>query len=114
MQIEAEVIDDHVAKVRLEGRLDTKGVDEIERTFSSTIVAARRNTVVDMSAVDFVASMGIRLLLETARGAKMKHEQIVLFGVQPMVQTVFDRVGLGSLIRIAPDEAQALEIARAA
>jgi anti-anti-sigma factor len=112
MKMETHEIDDRVTRIRLGGRLDTKGADEIEREFSSAVLHLKHNTVVDMSGVDFVASMGIRMLLEAARGAKLRREQVVLFGVQPMVQVVFDRVGLGDLIRIVPDEAQALAVAR--
>lgn len=104
----------HAAKIALEGRLDTPGVDQIETRFTASVVAAGRNAVVDMSAVTFVSSMGIRMLLTAARALSLKKAKLVLFGAQPLVRESFEHVGLPSLIPVASDEAQALEILKAA
>ena len=56
-----------VRKVALAGRLDTAGVDRIETRFGAAIVPAGKNTVVDLTEVTFLASMGIRMLIATTR-----------------------------------------------
>ena len=68
----------NVRKVVLTGRLDTAGVDLIETRFGASIVPAARNTVVDISEVTFLASMGIRMLISTTRSLSRKGGKIAL------------------------------------
>ncbi len=42
-------------------------VDEIKTRFIAAVVPVGNNAVVDLSRVEFVASMGIRMLVSTAR-----------------------------------------------
>jgi anti-sigma B factor antagonist len=102
------------AKVALHGRLDTPGVDQIETRFTASVVAGGRNALVDLSAVSFVSSMGIRMLLTAARSLGQKKAKMVLVGVQPIVRESFEHVGLPDIIPIAADDAQALELLRTA
>ena len=48
----------NIARVKLRGRLDTPGVDRVEAKLNSAVVPEGRNTVVDLSEVSFIASMG--------------------------------------------------------
>jgi len=63
---------DGVRKVVLAGRLDTAGVDRVETRFGAAIVPAGKNTVVDLTQVTFLASMGIRMLIATTRALSRK------------------------------------------
>jgi anti-sigma B factor antagonist len=98
------------AKVALQGRLDTPGVDQIETRFTASVVPAARPTVVDMSGVTFVSSMGIRMLISTARSLSHKKAKMVLFGAQPLVKESLDHVSLNDIVPIVGSEAQALEL----
>jgi uncharacterized protein YyaL (SSP411 family) len=49
-----------VTKAELSGRLDTASVNQIETSFIAGIVPKAQHTVVDLSQVTFVASLGIR------------------------------------------------------
>ena len=55
-----------VKKVALSGRLDTAGAGLIEASFAAQIVAPGKPTVVDLSEVAFLASLGIRMIIGTA------------------------------------------------
>ena len=52
-----------VRKVVLVGRLDTAGVDLVETKFGAAIVPNGKNTIVDLTQVTFLASMGIRMVI---------------------------------------------------
>ncbi|MEO7760793.1 MAG: STAS domain-containing protein [Casimicrobiaceae bacterium] len=95
-------------KIALHGRLDTTGVGAIETRFAAA--AARKNTLVDLSDVTFLASMGIRMLISAARSLKLSGNRLVLFGAPTLVGEVLDNAGLGQIIAIAPDEGRALEM----
>ena len=47
---------ENIARIRLKGRLDTPGVDQVEAKLTASVVPGGKNTVVDLSQVSFVAS----------------------------------------------------------
>jgi anti-anti-sigma factor len=98
----------NVRKIVLTGRLDTAGVDLIETRFGASIVPAGRNTVVDISHVTFLASMGIRMLIATTRSLGRKGGKIALYGATPAVREVIDTVALTDIIPLADSEDEAI------
>jgi anti-anti-sigma factor len=108
MEFEITPIDAETSRVRLEGRMDSQGVDKIELRFSGGVVAAGRNAVIDLSQVTFLASMGIRLFITSARSLQHKGARMVLFGASEAVQSVLDTVALDQIIPITVNEQQAI------
>jgi len=96
------------ARIALVGRLDTPGVDQIETRFTAGVVAGGRDALVDLTQVTFVSSMGIRMLLATARSLNLRKAKMVIYGAQPLVRESLDHVGLPDLLPVVADEAQAL------
>jgi anti-sigma B factor antagonist len=96
------------SKIKLNGRLDTPGVGVIETRFTASVVATGRNAVVDLSQVTFVSSMGIRMLLTTARSLGLKKAKMILFGAQPLVLESLGNAGVVGLIAYAETESLAL------
>lgn len=101
-------IDPRTVRVTLTGRLDAPGADRVGLQFSAAGSGAGRRMLVDMRGVDFIASLGIRLLISTARSRAAAGGQLVLFGATEMVQQVFDDAALDQIITIVPTEAEAL------
>lgn len=99
-----------VRKVVLAGRLDTAGVDRIETRFGAAIVPAGRNTVVDLSDVTFLASMGIRMLIATTRSLSRKGSKLVMYGATPAVKDVIETAALTDIIPLADNENEAIGI----
>src|SRR5580693_2300260 len=77
MEMHVEEASGGVAFVILRGRLDTVGANDIDLKFNA-IAGARRAVVVDPSQVDFLASLGIRVLVLGARAAKNKGGKLVI------------------------------------
>lgn len=103
---------DGISDVVLRGRLDTVGVGEIETRFTATVVPLGRPTIVDLGAVDFVSSMGLRLLIGTARALSLRKAKLVLFGPQPLVAESLESAGLSGLVPIVAGRAEALALVR--
>ncbi len=95
-------------KVALAGRMDTAGVGAVELRFSSGIVPRGLSTLVDLSQVEFLTSLGVRLLLSTARALSGKGATLVLFGPTPAVAETIDSMGLSDIVPLADTEANAL------
>jgi anti-sigma B factor antagonist len=105
-------VDDRITKVALKGRLDTPGVDQIENRFVATLVPSGKSAIVDCSGLQFVASLGIRMLISVARGMRQRHAKLALYGVPPLIQETFDTASLPEIIPIGIDEADALHLVR--
>jgi anti-anti-sigma factor len=103
---------DGIVDVALVGRLDTPGVAGIELRFTATLVPRAARAVIDMSEVEFIGSMGIRMLISVARALSKKQGKLVLYRPQPMVAEVFNTVALGEIISVFPDAASAQAAAR--
>jgi anti-anti-sigma factor len=100
-----------VRKVVLAGRLDTAGVDRVETKFSAVIVPNGKNTIVDLTEVTFLASMGIRMLIATTRALSRKGGKLVMFGAAPGVMDVIETTALTDIIPLATTETEAIGLA---
>lgn len=109
MGMDVTELDGGVTCIRLAGRLDSPGVDRIETKFTAAVVSQAHHAVVDLSRVDFLASMGIRMFIASARGLHLKGAKMVLFGAPALVNSVLEHVALDQIIPIAATEQQALE-----
>ena len=105
--MEISPLGDDRVKVILKGRLDTPGVDRVETRFVAAVVPAGRHALVDLSHVDFVGSLGVRMFIAVARSLGMKKARLVLIGPQAQVREVFDHVSLSDIIPICADDAEA-------
>jgi anti-anti-sigma factor len=113
MEMKVKEAAEGVVDVALVGRLDTPGVSGIELRFTATLVPRAARAVVDMSQVEFIGSMGIRMLISVARALSKKQGKLVLYQPQPLVKEVFNTVALEDIISVQPDAASALAAARA-
>lgn len=107
MDLTVESVDDGAVRVALAGRLDTVGVDQVETRFNAAAVADARHALIDMAAVDFISSMGVRLLITAARAKASRGGRMALFGLQPVVQETLGIVALDQIIPIGTDLADA-------
>jgi anti-anti-sigma factor len=105
---------EHLVKVTLIGRLDTSGVDRVETRFVAQLVPGSNNAVIDLSEVDFVASMGIRMLVSAAKSLRSRQAKLALYGARPQVLQVFEAITLQKIIPICATEAEALAAVAAA
>jgi anti-anti-sigma factor len=62
MKLETEELDGGVLKVSLSGRMDIAGVDAIAVPFAALAATDNRRVIVDLSGIDFMASLGIRAI----------------------------------------------------
>jgi len=99
---------DRLVKVTLIGRLDTPGVDRVETRFVAALVPGGNSAIVDLSQVDFVASMGIRMLVAASRDLRLRNAKLGVYGAQSRVQQVFEAVSLQQIIPVCATENAAL------
>jgi anti-anti-sigma factor len=110
MRLETEEIEGGVVRVRLSGRMDIAGVDAIAMPFAALAATNDRRVIVDLSGVDFLASIGIRAILQNARAHRMRGGGMVLLAPPPLVDEVLRAAGVSNVVPIVSD----LDAARAA
>ena len=96
-----------LTRVTLSGMLDLTGVGEVETMFFATTVGRSANTIVDVSELSFISSLGMGMLLSAARGLKRKGARLVLLNPQPDVALALGVARLTELLPMARDEAEA-------
>jgi anti-sigma B factor antagonist len=102
-------VDDTLTRIALAGRLDTPGVEKIETRFIATLVPSGRNAIVDLSGVDFISSMGIRMFFSVARSMRQRQAKLALYGARPMVKEIFAVLALSDTIPVVEDQTKAIE-----
>lgn len=109
MDMQIERRSDGVVKVELAGRFDAPGAEQIGTRFTAAAGgAAGLRVIVDLSGVEFLASMGMRLLISSARAQHGRGGRLALFGAPPLVAEVLEQAALDQIIPIVPTEAEAL------
>jgi anti-anti-sigma factor len=103
MNIDAEALDDGIWKINLSGRMDVKGTQEIDVKFSGMTAGQRNAIVVDMSGVDFLASIGIRSLLLNAKAVGLRGGKMVLLNPETSVAKVLQTAGIDTIVPIFND-----------
>jgi anti-anti-sigma factor len=100
-------LDGGITKVVLSGRIDIAGAQAIDLPMS-VVAGSRRAVVIDLSAVEFMASMGLRGLVVSAKSIVSKRGRVVLLAPRPEVEDVIRTSGIDELIAIHEDEASAI------
>ena len=95
-----------VVSVVLAGRLDMMGADKIDLQFSA-IAGSHRGVIVDMEAVEFLASIGIRTLLINAKTVQRRGGKLVLVAPQPDVMTVLKAMHVLDLLPVVASQTEA-------
>jgi anti-sigma B factor antagonist len=112
MDIAVEDLPNGITKVVLRGRFDTTGAALVEMPFNAT-VTEKRAVVVDLSAVSFLSSYAIRVLLVGAKIITSKGGRLVIMCPAGNVAKVLRTAGTDALIPVFPDEqAAAAALAR--
>jgi len=96
-------IGDNLVEVKLQGRLDIQGADAIDMPFTSITATRKAGVLVNMSGVEFIASIGIRMLLSNAKALAKRGGKMVLFKPVPLVKDVLVTSGVDNLIPITDD-----------
>ncbi len=113
MELRYSDLGDGVRKIDLAGRLDLEGANAIDLRFTTLTTIGRTFTVVDLSGVEFIASIGIATLVRNARTAKLHGGNLVLLSPQPNVAQVLTSMKIDQLLPVCAtlDEARALVLA---
>ena len=100
MEIKFSELNDGINAIKLCGRLDIMGTGEIETKFAGYCSGDRIRVIVDLSELDYIASIGIRLLVMNAKSIASRQGKMVLLNPNPQTMSVLELAGIPSIIPI--------------
>ena len=90
------------------GRLDSASSPDFEAQVLETLQSAPPRLVLDMSALDYVSSAGLRVILLAGKRLKAGGGRLALAGLRDNVRDVFEMSGFLTLFPILPTVDEAL------
>lgn len=95
-------------RVVLSGRLDMLGMEEISLKLTSLTAIKPLPVILDLRDVSFLASIGIRSIISSARALDQKGgRMVILLGANELVQATLESTGIDDVIPMVFDADQA-------
>jgi anti-sigma B factor antagonist len=114
MAIAHEDVSESFRRIKLSGRLDGPGTGEIATQLAALATAAQRRVLLDLTGVSFLASIGIRAVLSSAKAAQQSGGRVVLYvGGNAAVTKTLEATGIDALIPMFADATEAEKAALA-
>lgn len=108
MKIEQTELDGGILKVTLTGAFDIAGAADADMPFS-IIAGSREKVMVDFSAVEFLASIGVRVIVKAAKPISARGGTMVIVNPNTAAAKVLAATGVDTLVPVVADEAAALD-----
>lgn len=98
-----------VTLVAFAGNLDSNTSPQAQQALDGILTGGGRRMVVDFTAVDYISSAGLRVLLGTAKRLREAGGALRLFGLNETVREVFQISGFSAILAVYATEADALK-----
>jgi anti-anti-sigma factor len=100
IQLNEVHLDERITHLAIVGQLDVAGLHAIDLKFHGYTAARRRPTLVDISGLDFITSLGMGMLVSCARSLQRFGANMVLLNPRPEVEEALKAVGVDQGIPI--------------
>ena len=107
MNIGEQKVDD-VLVLSPEGRLDSNTAEAFEQRVLGRIDDGEVRLVIDLSALEYISSAGLRVLLMAAKRIKSENGGMALCGLKEAIREVFEISGFLTILNIVDDMASAV------
>ena len=92
-------VGDNLRKIVITGRLDVIGTESVADELEKLAAAPKKGVVVDLSSLKFLASLGIRALLQSAKVVEERGGRLVLVvGANSQVAMSLEATGVSDLL----------------
>jgi anti-sigma B factor antagonist len=100
MEMHYSELENKIRLIKMIGKLDITGVGMIETKFTGYCAGENPRVLVDLSDIEFLASIGIRLLMLNAKSILGRGGRMVLINPSPEVRSVLEITGIPAIIPI--------------
>jgi anti-sigma B factor antagonist len=109
MDISIKEASGSTGRVSLAGKLDILGAEKVAVPLAA-VTGGSQNVIIDMSGVTFIASIGIRSLVASAKALARKGGRLILVGLTAPVHEVLQTAGITELVSTATSDDEALQM----
>lgn len=98
---------DYVYLVELKGSIDTDTHEKIEEELSEIINEKTRAVVFDMGKVDYISSIGIKVIIGAKKTLEGQNSSFAMINLQPQIKKVFEMLKILPMFDIFDDMPEA-------
>jgi len=99
MKMKQEDLGDDVLLVTLDGAFDIAGAGDVDLPFS-VIAGSRDKVIVDFSDVSFLASIGIRVIVKTAKSMANRGGKLMVANPNQAARKVLASTGVDTIVGV--------------
>jgi anti-anti-sigma factor len=103
MQLTIEQVEEGITRISFDGRLDMQGTQAIDQQLAFATSTQPLRLALDLSRLTFLASIGIRSMIATAKAQAGRGGRVVMFNPEPNVRRVLETAGVDQLIPLCDD-----------
>ena len=103
MKLEVTILENGIKHAKLIGSMDLKGVNEIHHEFTIKLATSGVPVLIEMSGVDFIASLGMRTLVMTAKSVHQRGGKTAILKPQAAVREALLMAALHEIMPIHDD-----------
>jgi anti-sigma B factor antagonist len=107
LSVEPEAIQG-VSVMKVEGRVDSDSAPELDEALSGLLKENCNKIVVNLEAVEFLSSAGLRALVRAYQGAQKAGGSVRLAAVPEPVQVILHTVGFDLMLTAFASDAEAI------
>jgi len=98
---------DYVYGVELKGSIDVDSYQQLEDELKEIINQDTKAVIVDMAGVDYISSIGIRVIVWAKKEMKKNEASFAMVNLQPQIEKVFDSMKILPMLDIFSDMPEA-------
>jgi len=98
MELQYNELDNGIRSIKLVGKLDAEGFNQIDLKFTAHCAGNNVRVLVDLSDVNFLASIGIRMLTMNAKSLSVRNGKMALMNPNPNVKNILEVTGIPAII----------------
>ena len=100
MEIQFSELNNGIRMIKLTGRLDIIGAGQIETKFAGYCSGDQARVMVDLSGLEYLASIGIRLFVMNAKSLASRSGKMVIANPSPETLQVLEIAGIPAIIPV--------------
>ncbi len=93
-------VENEILIIAINGRLDAATAPIADETIKKTLEENTNRLLFDLSALEYLSSGGLRIILRTAKEMRRKEGKVALAGLNQYVNEIFEVSGFNALIPI--------------
>ena len=100
MRLDYSELESGVRLIKLSGKLDAQGVNEVDVAFVRHCTGENLCVLVDLSKVNYISSIGVPLLINSAKSITREGGKMALLKPRKFVEDTLELMGISLIIPI--------------